>query len=240
MGDFVKQSLLSAVGVTLCLWLAPLGVVYGFTYLRHSNAVQRPFRPFTVTRHVYAQSDSNSFLLDEFKLYNGEAIDPYNVLQVSRRAQRSEIRGKYITLSRRYHPDAVMHRDILPGSCNNLDDVRTQWERIKLAYEILSNKKLRKRYDRHEVIADPQAAIKRAAMDAAGSAAKGAAAGIGRGVFAVGKGLFNMGAKVVGESVTEKNNNNNNLRDTSEDTGNRKDVKGTDSSNDKKDEEINV
>lgn len=80
---------------------------------------------------------------------------------------------------------------------NNLDDVRDQWERIKLAYEILKDKRMRKRYDRHEAISDPKAALKRAATDAAGNAAKE----VGKGIFNVGKGLFNMGAKAVSDSM---------------------------------------
>ncbi|CAB9515441.1 expressed unknown protein [Seminavis robusta] len=100
-------------------------------------------------------------------------------------------------MSKRYHPDAARQRDILPGSCNNDDEVREEWERIKFSYEILTDKRLRKKFDRHEVLADPQAAMKRAAFDAAGNAA----AGLGKGLFSVGKGLFNMGAKAVSTSA---------------------------------------
>ena len=56
---------------------------------------------------------------------------------------------------------------------------------------------MRKRYDRHEAISDPKAALKRAATDAAGNAAKE----VGKGIFNVGKGLFNMGAKAVSDSM---------------------------------------
>ena len=91
----------------------------------------------------------------------------------------------------------MRHKTILPGNCNDLEDVRDQWERIKLSYEILSDKRLRKRYDRHEVIADPMAAMQRAAVDAGGNAVKG----VGKGLFNVGKGLFSMGAKAVAESI---------------------------------------
>ena len=56
---------------------------------------------------------------------------------------------------------------------------------------------MRKRYDRHETISDPKAALKRAASDAAGNAAKE----VGKGIFNAGKGLFNMGAKAVSESM---------------------------------------
>jgi DnaJ-class molecular chaperone len=78
---------------------------------------------------------------------------------------------------------------------NNQDEVRDQWERCKLAYEILSDNRIRKKYDRHEVIADPSSAFKRAAMDATGNAIKG----VGTGMFNVGKGLFELGAKAVAD-----------------------------------------
>lgn len=181
------------------LWLA-LGLclasqVNGFT------SPQLGQRPNFLTT---LKAEADSYLLDEFRLYNGEIVDPYDVLKVARNADRADIRKKYINLSRRYHPDAAMHRDILPGSCNNEDDVREQWEKIKLSYEILSNRKMRTRYDRNVVIADPQAAMKRAAVEAAGGAAVGVATYVGKGMFAVGKGLFNMGAKAVSSATSKK------------------------------------
>ena len=74
---------------------------------------------------------------------------------------------------------------------NNLDDVRDQWERIKLAYEILSDSRTRRRYDRHEMLADPGAAMKRAAVTA-----------VGKGFKNIGKGIFDMGAFAVKAAVT--------------------------------------
>ena len=62
---------------------------------------------------------------------------------------------------------------------NNLDDVADHWERIKLSYEILMDSRTRIRYDRHEMIADPGAAMKRAALDT-----------VGKGIRGMGKGLF--------------------------------------------------
>jgi DnaJ-class molecular chaperone len=76
---------------------------------------------------------------------------------------------------------------------NNHDDVREEWERIKLSYEILSDKRARRRYDRHEVIADPGAAMRRAAVGA-----------VGNGVAGVGKGLFNIGAFAVQQMMDKK------------------------------------
>jgi hypothetical protein len=76
---------------------------------------------------------------------------------------------------------------------NNLDDVREEWERIKLSYEILSDKKTKKRYDRHAMIADPQAAMSRAAVDA-----------VGKGISGLGHGLLNVGAFAVRQMTKEK------------------------------------
>ena len=64
---------------------------------------------------------------------------------------------------------------------------------------------MRARYDRNLVISDPQAAMKRAAMDAAGGAAMGIASSVGKGVFAVGKGIFSFGAKAVTDSMNKAN-----------------------------------
>ena len=70
--------------------------------------------------------------------------------------------------------------------------MREEWERIKLSYEILSDRKTRRRYDRHYMIAKPGEAIGRAAMGA-----------VGKGMGAMGKGLFDMGAMAV-QKMTEK------------------------------------
>jgi DnaJ-class molecular chaperone len=135
----------------------------------------------------------DSFLLDDFKTANGELIEPYKVLKVGRGAEKSEIKKAYRELSRRYHPDGVRYRDLLPGSCNNLDDVRDHWERIKLSYEILSDPKMRIKYDRNTTIADPKAALGRAALGA-----------VGWGLAGVGKGLFKMGEAAVGQLTKER------------------------------------
>lgn len=79
----------------------------------------------------------------------------------------------------------------MPGSCNDLDDVRDEWERIKLSYEILSDPKMRKRYDRHSSLNDPGAAFGRAALDTVGWGM----AGLAKGVFAVGKSAVNVATK---------------------------------------------
>lgn len=82
---------------------------------------------------------------------------------------------------------------------NDLDDVRDEWERVKLSYEILRDPKTRKRYDRHEVLADPGAAVGRAATDAVLGAMGKGLAGFGSGLFAMGSFAFE---KMAGESTT--------------------------------------
>lgn len=63
----------------------------------------------------------------------------------------------------------IASRDI--GGSANLDDVRNEWERVKLSYEILSDPKMRKNYDRNssvaEVLKDPGAAVGRAVVGGA-------------------------------------------------------------------------
>jgi curved DNA-binding protein CbpA len=144
-----------------------------------------------LTRGLYAKAkvEEDSFLLEEFKVANGERIHPYKILKINRSATRQEVKQAYRDLSRRYHPDAARFRDILPGNCNNLDEVRDHWERIKLAYEILSDVKMRKRFDRHEALADPGKAMQRAALGAVGTGIKG---------------VFKMGAFAFTELVRKK------------------------------------
>ena len=101
----------------LTLLLAFVPAAIGFVSSEVSSLMKPPIafaKTSTVRRHV--QANSSNFLLDEFSIYNGEVLDPYQVLKVHRSADRKEIREKYINLSRRYHPDVVMHKDILPGS----------------------------------------------------------------------------------------------------------------------------
>mmetsp|Transcript_35885 Transcript_35885/g.107157 ORF Transcript_35885/g.107157 Transcript_35885/m.107157 type:complete len:217 (-) Transcript_35885:2799-3449(-) len=132
-----------------------------------------------------AVRNTENKLLAEFAIASGEVINPYQVLKVPRTAERTQIRNAYRALSRKYHPDGFLQRKnsgILPGSCNSLEDVREEWERIKLSYEILSSKQMRVRYDRNSAIADPGAAMGRAA----GQAALWGIAGIGKGILKAG------------------------------------------------------
>ena len=89
----------------LCSTIAVHGFVGGW-----SSTAARPS-----TTRVSASASAVQWM-DEFRLHNGEVLNPYRVLKVDRKAERPEIRQRYLELSRRYHPDAARHRDILPGS----------------------------------------------------------------------------------------------------------------------------
>ena len=130
-----------------------------------------PNRSFaTVFRLKQRDDDTNSFLFDDFRTSKGEVVNPYHVLKVRRSASRQEIKRAYFALCRKYHPDSFrqkqQHTGIWPGSCNNLQDVHDHWERVKVSYEILSDRTQRRRFDRSEAVADPGAALQRAAVSA--------------------------------------------------------------------------
>ena len=62
------------------------------------------------------RQQEDHFLLQEFRTHSGEVLNPYLVLKVSRTATITEIKDAYRALSKRYHPDIMRHKDILPGS----------------------------------------------------------------------------------------------------------------------------
>lgn len=182
---------------------------------RHERTLPQPFVNQTPKRNYYIshkaphtslkshhQSKDSNFLMDQFKTADGEIIDPYRVLKVGRKADKDEIRKSYRTLSKKYHPDGVRFRDVFPGKCNNLDEVRDEWERIKLAYEILSDRKTRLKYDRHSALNDPASALGRVALET-----------LGWGASSLVKGLMGLGDMAV-KSIDNKDR----LRNTPDDT----------------------
>jgi len=132
--------------------------------------------------------DEVNFLMKQFTTSSGEIVNPYKILKVPRKAERKEIREAYRSLSKKFHPDIVRHSKYLPGNCKNHDDVEAHWERIQISYNILSEKKTRMQYDRHEMIHDPGAAMQRAMLGAAVSSVMG----IGKGIFHVGASTLDM------------------------------------------------
>jgi len=71
------------------------------------------FKPTGAT--LKTQNGNEKSFLDEFKV-DGEIVNPYAILKVSRSATKAEIKTAYRSLSRKYHPDAARFRKILPGS----------------------------------------------------------------------------------------------------------------------------
>jgi DnaJ-class molecular chaperone len=189
-----RHFLLALVTASL-LWI---GASFGFVVVPTPSSItgrRHPAALMRMPRLMFARKEQEeSFLLQEFKTHTGEVVNPYAVLKISRSADIAEIKASYRALSRRYHPDVMRHKDILPGSCNNMEEVRDEWERIKLSYEILKDKQTRKRFDRHEMIADPNAAIQRAAWNA-----------MGQGIQGMTKGILNIGAFAVEKLATSKN-----------------------------------
>eukprot|EP00815_Leptocylindrus_aporus_P010306 CAMPEP_0116065492 /NCGR_PEP_ID=MMETSP0322-20121206/9800_1 /TAXON_ID=163516 /ORGANISM="Leptocylindrus danicus var. apora, Strain B651" /LENGTH=174 /DNA_ID=CAMNT_0003551827 /DNA_START=262 /DNA_END=786 /DNA_ORIENTATION=- len=105
-------------------------------------------------------------LLADFRTDDGEILDPYEVLRVSRSATISEIKNKYRNMMKELHPDKVMHQRA--GRRSNPEEIQRQYHRVKHAYEILSSKKLRARYNRNSFIADPTESITKTAFSAVG------------------------------------------------------------------------
>jgi len=179
------------IGASFAFVMVPTPSSTGMRRLHPAAAATAALMP----RLMFARKEQEeSFLLQEFKTHTGEVVNPYAVLKISRSAEIAEIKASYRALSRRYHPDVMRHKDILPGSCNNMEEVRDEWERIKLSYEILKDKQTRKRFDRHEMIADPNAAIQRAAWNA-----------MGQGIQGMTKGIFSIGAFAVEKLTSSKN-----------------------------------
>lgn len=146
--------------------------------VRHAEKFSPRLAPLFASSVSRRSSTTESFLLQDFKTASGEIINPYLILKVPRTANAEEIKDAYRNLSRRYHPDGMrQHREILPGGCNTVQEVREHWDRILLSYEILSNPKRRLRYDRNEALdgalADPSTAVQKVAFSALVALTKG-------------------------------------------------------------------
>jgi hypothetical protein len=61
-----------------------------------------------------AKPDISRFLTD-FKTAQGTLVDPYKILKLPRDASSGDIKRSYRNLSRKWHPDAVARKEILPG-----------------------------------------------------------------------------------------------------------------------------
>ena len=94
------------------------------------------------------------------------------------------------------HPSNEISSSPFFNFSNDQDDIRAEWERVKFSYEILIDKKLRMKYDRHSALNDPAAAVGRMAVDT-----------LGWGMTSLAKGIFQIG-DLAAKSVREKKDNN--------------------------------
>lgn len=106
------------------------------------------FGSYAPSQHEF----ESNFLLKDFQTSEGDVVKPYSVLNIHKNANAAEIKQQYRKMSKMYHPDIVMHSRVLPGKCNDLNDVRKEWERITLSYDILSDENQRLRYDRNSAL----------------------------------------------------------------------------------------
>lgn len=93
-----------------------------------------------------ASSSTSSYKFKDFQTSHGEVVHPYLILNVDRTATYEEIKRAFEHKRSLYHPSVLC-----PGSCKSVKAKKADWERIQLSYEILTNPKLRLRYNRIEV-----------------------------------------------------------------------------------------
>ena len=99
--------------------------------------------------------------------------DPYSVLGVAKSASEGEIKSAYRKLAKKLHPD------VNPGK----KDVEQKFKEVTAAYDLLSDKEKRGKYDRGEINADGSARY-----DSAFHRAYSQPGGGGRGGFEFGQG----------------------------------------------------
>ena len=71
-------------------------------------------------------------------MQNSTLPDYYKILEVSQEATHEEIKAQYRKLAKRLHPDKTKHKE-----------TEEEMIRINKAYEILSDKELREKYDKY-------------------------------------------------------------------------------------------
>lgn len=111
-----KHSLSRTNYCGLYLLITTIIISISCTYSFTSNALSHTFQRSSGLTHIHSVSELySSRVFDDFKTNDGEIIDPYAVLKISKKAEKSEIKKAYWSLSKRYHPDQAKLRDILPG-----------------------------------------------------------------------------------------------------------------------------
>ena len=93
-----------------------------------------------------SSSSKSSYKFKDFQTSYGEVVHPYLILNVDRTATDEDIKNAFKHKRSLYHPSVLC-----PGSCKSVKAKKADWERIQLSYDILTNPKLRLRYNRIEV-----------------------------------------------------------------------------------------
>ena len=121
----MKKNLLRTVlcAMALCHRILSFSVT-SFRTVRSSDHFNCPQRLHTnCQRHNFGSNHfpSSSItqvrgsILDDFTTADGDIINPYSVLNISRRATRREVREAYRCLCKQYHPDRAKFLCNLPG-----------------------------------------------------------------------------------------------------------------------------
>ena len=131
-----------------------------------------------------------NFLMDEFTNADGYIINPYEILNVHRNSSREDIKKAYRALSKQFHPDAWSDDMTINGKICNEDELRNEWESIKFAYEILSDRRTKMKYDRHRALND----------DFGQTLGKAAVSFMSWGATEIAKGIVKITEQVLGES----------------------------------------
>ena len=102
---------------------------------------------------VELDEDRRQLILDMHS--NLEHLDYYALLGVSRDAEKKEIRAEYFRLSKQFHPDTLFGKRL--GSYKAR--METVFKKLTDAYETLSKKKKRKKYDEYLQVSERLAGV---------------------------------------------------------------------------------
>jgi len=151
--------MIEVLGIIIFVTLYKNGV--GFLSLQHdfsykplfSSSVRGRSKSFRASGfETSSDRNSNELTIEE---------DLYKILGVAPNATKAQMRRKYVTLARTTHPDALIGKED-----NKIDDPGAEFSKIARAYEVLSNNKSRKRYDRSLAAKDFTQNVEKAASAA--------------------------------------------------------------------------
>ena len=101
------------------------------------------YDPTELEEDVDLDIDRRRAILDMF--YRLEEMDHYEILGVSRKAEKREIRDAYFALSKQFHPDTLFGKRL--GSYKT--KMEGVFKSLTDAYDVLSKKKKRAKYDEY-------------------------------------------------------------------------------------------